>query len=98
MKASIWSTTQRIHDKNFLLLSPKEKIQKLEIEITPLFPEEEVFAKRTFEEKLSFRQNFLTLGFSYGKGAGNGEVGELVMKERVHHTLPEKRVLHDEMA
>ena len=48
---------------------PKGEDSELEIEITPLFPEEEVFAKRTFEEKLSFRQNFLTLGFSYGKGA-----------------------------
>jgi hypothetical protein len=41
---------------------------------TPLFPEEEVFAKRSFEEKLSFRQSSLALGFSFGKGADNGEV------------------------
>jgi hypothetical protein len=63
---------------------------------TPLFPEEEVFAKRTFEEKLSFRQSSLILGFSYRKGADNSEVRKLGHERSESITLSLKRVFHDE--
>ena len=43
----------------------------------------------TFEEKLSFRQNSLSLGFSYGKAAEK-QSWESITEERVHHTLPRR--------
>ena len=60
---------------------------KLEILLSS--PKRRCLQNGTFEEKLSFRQNSLFLGFSYGK-ATEKQSRESITEERVHHTLPRR--------
>ena len=82
--------------KNFSsLFSQKERLRLSpylngKVGNPPLFPKRRCLQNRTFEEKLSFHQNSLSLGFSYGKVAEN-KVKKSITEERVHHTLPRRR-------
>ena len=88
-------SNRHVPDKNSPLFFPKKRDSGLspypngKLEILLSSPKRRCLQNGTFEEKLSFRQNSLSLGFSYGKAAEK-QSWESITEERVHHTLPRR--------
>ena len=94
MKEIAWYRIDTSVTKFSSLFPQKERLRlspylngKLEILLSS--PKRRCLQNGTFEEKLSFRQNSLSLGFSYGKAAEK-QSWESITEERVHHTLPRR--------